>query len=166
MPADAYRPYMGPFVCVCVCLQELVRKVCVRKGMVDEEVKSSVNAYVVYKDEASVDKVGARMCVVYDMYIRLLKATVPLSALSAGWAIDRPVLSFVLLPCFSLWTYILSVCLFVCLLPVCLSTCPFHARPLSLGCLVVGNLCFVLPRKHDFCQNTPKSTPGAMKVKP
>lgn len=59
MPADAYRPYMGPFVCV--CLQELVRKVCVRKGMVDEEVKSSVNAYVVYKDEASVDKVGTQI---------------------------------------------------------------------------------------------------------
>lgn len=35
-----------------------MRKVCARKGMVDEEVKSSVNAYVVYKDEASVDKVG------------------------------------------------------------------------------------------------------------
>lgn len=39
--------------------QELVRKVCVNRGMVDEEVKSSVNAYVVYKDRASVDKVRA-----------------------------------------------------------------------------------------------------------
>ncbi|CAM9783527.1 unnamed protein product, partial [Ectocarpus sp. 8 AP-2014] len=28
--------------------QQLVRKVCVNRGMVDEEVKSSVNAYVVY----------------------------------------------------------------------------------------------------------------------
>lgn len=38
--------------------QQLVRKVCVNRGMVDEEVKSSVNAYVVYKDGASVEKVG------------------------------------------------------------------------------------------------------------
>ncbi|CAM9191496.1 unnamed protein product, partial [Hapterophycus canaliculatus] len=36
--------------------QELVRKVCVNRGMVDEEIKSSVNAYVVYKDRASVEK--------------------------------------------------------------------------------------------------------------
>lgn len=44
-------------------LQQLVRKVCVNRGMVDEEVKSSVNAYVVYKDRASVDKVGTSFAV-------------------------------------------------------------------------------------------------------
>lgn len=42
--------------------QQLVRKVCVNRGMVDEEVKSSVNAYVVYKDGASVEKVGCSSC--------------------------------------------------------------------------------------------------------
>ncbi|CAM9825786.1 unnamed protein product, partial [Scytosiphon promiscuus] len=36
--------------------QQLVRKVCVNRGMVDEEIKSSINAYVVYKDMASVEK--------------------------------------------------------------------------------------------------------------
>ena len=38
--------------------QQLVRKVCVNRGMVDKEVKSSINAYVVYKELASVDKVS------------------------------------------------------------------------------------------------------------
>lgn len=41
--------------------QQLVRKVCVNRGMVDKEVKSSVNAYVVYKELASVDKVRGRV---------------------------------------------------------------------------------------------------------
>eukprot|EP00904_Undaria_pinnatifida_P009138 jgi/Undpi1/5354/HiC_scaffold_2.g00635.m1 len=41
---------------------QLVRKVCVNRGMVDKEVKSSVNAYVVYKELASVDKVRKLFC--------------------------------------------------------------------------------------------------------
>lgn len=58
MHADAKRVCVRAVLPSLLHLQELVRKVCVRKGLVDEEVKSSVNAYVVYKDEASVDKVS------------------------------------------------------------------------------------------------------------
>lgn len=37
--------------------QDLVRKVCVNRGKVNSEIKDSINAYVVYKDIASVEKV-------------------------------------------------------------------------------------------------------------